>query len=181
MSSGNGAHPSPPETQITDPPSTTVNPWPSGPSVSSRSPGCNSDSSRVPAPTASKTKPQVSSWVHATLNGRRRSGVVPAPQRSWREGPGHRGCSQVGQSHDQLQESLPEPLHHKDLAGLERGPAQIRSHDTACTTPSRYSRTVATRTLFPEVCRPIASTSATAVSSDVQHGMRRCSAASLIR
>src|SRR4029077_16314586 len=91
------------------------------------------------------------------------------------------GCGEVRQSRDQLQESAAKPFHHEHLTGLEGGPAQIGGHDTAWTTPSRYSRTVATLTLFPDVWRPMASTSAAAVSSDVQLGMRRCSAASRMR
>src|SRR5580692_1284393 len=98
-----------------------------------------------------------------------------------REGAGHRCRGEMRQPHHQLEQSTSKPFHDEDLAGLERRSAQIRRHDTACTTPSRYSRTVATRTLFPDACRPMASTSADAVSSEVQHGIRRCSAASLMR
>ena len=72
------------------------------------------------------------------------------------------------QTRDQFQQTAAEALHHEHLALLERGPAQVRRHVTDWTRPSRYACTVATRTLCPEVCRPIASTSAAAVSSDVQ-------------
>jgi len=107
----------------------------------------------------------------------RRSGAASQLRKRSRR----RGCGKVRQARDQFQQTAAEALHHEYLALLERGPAQIRRHVTAWTSPSRYACTVATRTLCPEVCRPMASTSAAAVSSDVQHGMRRCSAASLMR
>src|ERR1019366_6188658 len=64
---------------------------------------------------------------------------------------GQRGGGEMGQPRDQLQDPSPELLDDEHLTRLECGVPQIRGHDTVWTTPSRYWRTVATRTLFPEV------------------------------
>ena len=71
----------------------------------------------------------------AERSSKQRRGALAAAQ--LRKGPRQRRGGKVRQPRHQLQEPAPEPLHHEDLTRLASGPAQIRGHDTACTTPSR--------------------------------------------
>ncbi len=98
-----------------------------------------------------------------------------------RELPGQRGRCQVRQSNAHLDHATTEGLDRHHLTALIARAAQRGGHDIAPTAPSRYARTGPTAKRSPACCLIIASTRAAAVSSDVQHGMRRCSAASRMR